>query len=294
MHRNSFLAATALAVFALTGTATAAPEWNLVTGVLGRDPVEQPNDIRRYNFPRGDLTVVADGIEIKPGFALGTWLSFLPMGDDAMVMGDIVVLQEELPDVVAALAAGGINITAIHHHLIRAEPFPLYIHIEGMGDATGLATTLREALETTATPLDPPAPPGEQPPMPLDTAAIDAAMGREGEAGGGIYRFNIPRAEDIVADGMTIPTALGLGIALNFQPTEGNRAVINGDFVLTADEVNPVIAALTEHGIEVISIHNHMLTEEPRLFFMHFWGNDDAVALATGLRAALDLMNVRP
>jgi hypothetical protein len=273
-------------------TALAAPDWDAVTAAFGRDAVEQPGDIHRFNFPRSDLEVTVDGLDVMPGLALGTWFAFAPMGDDAMVMGDMVLTGDEVAAVTTALAEAGINITAIHHHILRADPMPIYVHIDAMGDAVEIAEGIRAALETTATPLDPPAPAGDQPPLDLDTAAIDAAMGHAGEAGGGIYRFSIPRAEEITADGMTVPTALGLGIAINFQPTGNGEAAITGDFVLIADEVNPVIAALRAHGIEVTSLHNHMLNDEPRLFFMHFWAVDDAVTLAEGLRAALNLVNV--
>jgi mono/diheme cytochrome c family protein len=294
MSRNSLAASLFAGVLiASAGSALAAPDWNAVTTTMGRDAVEQPGDIHRYNFPRTDLDVVADGVEIKAGFALGSWLSFAPMGDMAMVMGDLVVLQTEVPALVAALSAGGIDITAIHHHLIRAEPFPLYVHVEAMGDAATLATALRAALDATATPTTPPAAAGDEPALALDTAAIDGIIGFEGTAGGGVYKFSIPRAEAITANGMEIPNALGLGIALNFQPTEEGQAAITGDFVLTADEVNPVIAALTERGIEVTALHNHMLNDEPRLFFMHFWANADALELARGLRAALDLVAIQ-
>lgn len=287
--RHILSAATIAACLSFATAAVAAPDWTTVTTTMGRDPVEQPGDIHRYNFPRSDLTVTVDGVEIKAGFALGSWLSFAPMGDMAMVMGDLVVLQTEVPALVAALSAGGIDITAIHHHLIRAEPFPLYVHVEGVGDAATMAVALMAALGTTATPTAAPAP-ADEPPLAIDGAAIDGIIGFEGAAAGGVYKFSIPRADAITANGMTIPNALGLTIAINFQPTGEGRAAITGDFVLTADEVNPVISALSEHGIEVTALHNHMLNDEPRLFFMHFWANADALDLARGLRAALDLV----
>ncbi|MGD9740392.1 MAG: DUF1259 domain-containing protein [Parvibaculaceae bacterium] len=273
-------------------SAAATPDWAAVTAAFGRDAVEQPGDVHRFNFPRSDLSVTVDGVEVRPGLALGTWFAFAPMGDDAMVMGDMVLTGDEIAAVTTALADAGIDITAIHHHILRAEPMTYYVHVDAMGDAVAIAEGLRAALETTATPLDPPPAAGEQPPPDIDMAGIDAALGRAGEAAGGIYRFSIPRAEAITADGMTVPNALGLGTAINFQPTGNGEAAITGDFVLTADEVNPVIAALRAHGIEVTSLHNHMLDEEPRLFFMHFWAVDNAVTLAEGLRAALDLVNL--
>ena len=124
------------------------------------------------------------------------------------------------------------------------------------------------------------------------SAAIDKALGHPGKANGEVYQFTIPRAETLMDGGMAIPVSMGTGIAINFQPTGNSKAAITGDFVLIAKEVNPVIKALRENGIEVTAVHNHMLDDQPRLFFMHFWANDDAQKLAKGLRAALDKVNV--
>jgi hypothetical protein len=167
------------------------------------------------------------------------------------------------------------------------------MHVQGNGDLVKLATVLHAALAESKTPLSAaPAAPTAPPPIDLDTAAIDQTLGAKGANNGGVYQFNIPRAEPIKDNGMDIPPPMGSANAINFQPTDGGKAAITGDFVLTAKEVNPVLKALRDHGIEVTAIHNHMLDDEPHLFFMHFWANDDARKLAEGLKAALAHVNI--
>ncbi len=210
-----------------------------------------------------------------------------------MVMGDLVLTQDEVNPVMKSLAEGGIEITALHNHLLRSSPATMYMHVEGHGDPVKLATTLHTALALSGTPFATPTASGSPPTIDLDTAKLDEVIGQKGKANGGVYQFTVPRAEAISDDGMAVPRSMGTGIAINFQPTGGGKAAITGDFVLIASEVNPVLLALREHGIEVTALHNHMLNDEPRLFFMHFWANADAQALARGLRAALDQMNVK-
>ncbi|HZP18131.1 MAG TPA: DUF1259 domain-containing protein, partial [Terriglobales bacterium] len=191
--------------------------------------------------------------------------------------------------VMAKLQQGGIEITAVHNHLQHETPRILYMHMEGHGSAVKLAGALHDALASTGTPAESPAAAPAK--LDLDTDKIDEAMGRKGKDNGGIYQFSVPRAETIRDQSMTVPASMGVATAINFQPTGGGHAAITGDFVLTANEVNPVIQALRENGIQITALHSHMLHEEPRLFFMHFWANDDAVKLAQGLRAALDKTN---
>ena len=202
-------------------------------------------------------------------------------------MGDLVLLQEEVNPVMKKLIEQGIEITAIHNHLLRATPAVMYMHYMGHGDAAKLASAVRSALEESKTPLESPAKPASQPTIDLDQAAIEKALGAKGTPNGGVLQFSIPRAEAIKEHGMTLPASLGMGIAINFQPTGDGKAAITGDFVLTAREVNPVLRALRDNGIEVTALHSHMLEEQPRLFFMHFWANDDVQKLAEGLQAAL-------
>lgn len=281
-----------LAVFAATFATQARAEvdWAKIDQTIGRPSLAQPDGVHRFGLPRTDLRVTVDGIAIKPVFALGSWLAFEPMGDDAMVMGDLVLTQTELNPVMARLAQGGIHITAIHNHLLRAEPMTLYMHIGGHGNPLKLAETLRAALNLTGTP--PPATGAAASGSALDGAALDRVLGRAGKASGGVYQFTIPRAEAIMDEGMAVPASMGMGTAINFQPTGDGRAAVTGDFVLVAAEVNPVLATLRQNGIEVTALHNHMLNDQPRLFFMHFWAVSDPAVLARGLRAALDKTNV--
>ncbi|HTC92672.1 MAG TPA: DUF1259 domain-containing protein [Terriglobales bacterium] len=266
-------------------------QWKAVEDALGRPGQVQPDGVLKFGMPRRDLKVSVNGVEVKPGFALGSWAAFKKSGSEAMVMGDLVLLQEEVAPVMAKLQEEGFEITALHNHLLGETPRIMYMHIGGHGDAVKLAESLKAALALTGTPL--PAPIGTMPnaEIGIDTKKIGDIIGRTGKVNGGILQFAVPRAEPITDGGMTIPNSMGISTAINFQPTGDGRAAITGDFVLLGKEVNPVIKALRENGIAVTAVHNHMLTEEPRLFFMHFWANDDALKLAKGLRAALDQTN---
>ena len=247
-------------------------------------------DVHRYGFPRTDLQVTVDGVTIRPTFALGGWAAFKPAHGGAMVMGDLVLLDTEMTPVMTKLIENGIEITAIHNHVLRGNPATYYMHIGGHGDPVKMAAAIRTALGESKTPLTAAPPPATPPAIDLDTAQIDQIIGAKGQNNGGVYAFGVPRRDPITEDGMQVAPAgpMGLATAINFQPTGSGKAAITGDFVLTGDEVNPVIKALRANGIEVTAIHSHMLSEQPRLIFMHFWANDDALKLARGLRAALD------
>ena len=262
-------------------------DWQKVDDAFGRKPAVS-DDVHRYSFPRTDLTVTLDGAAIKLG--LGGWIAFKPAHGEAMVMGDLVLLETEINPVMLKLIEGGIEITAVHNHLLRATPATFYMHVGGHGDPARMAAVIRDALGASKTPLATPAAAGPAPEIDLDTAQLDQLIGVKGRANGGVYAFNVPRREPIKENDIVMtpvgPTGVAIGIA--FQPTGGGKAAISGDFVLTSDEVNPVIKALRANGIEVTALHSHMLDEQPRLFFMHFWANDDAMKLARGLRAALD------
>jgi Domain of Unknown Function (DUF1259) len=263
-------------------------DWQKVDTALGRSAAVT-GDVHRYGFPRTDLQVTVDGVTIRPSFALGGWAAFKPMGNMAMVMGDLVLLGGEVNGVISKLLEGGLEVTAIHNHLLRAEPMTFYMHIGGHGDPEKMATALRAALGASKTPLTPPAA-GTPPAVDLDTAQIDQILGARGTNNGGVYAFGIPRRDQITESSMQVAPAgpMGVATAINFQPTGGGKAAITGDYVLIASEVNLVVNALRQNGIEVTAIHSHMLDEQPRLIFLHFWANDDAIKLARGLRAALD------
>lgn len=264
--------------------------WKLVDEGLGRGGTTQQDGVRRYSFPRSDLKVQLDGVTIKPALALGSWLAFQPMGKHAMVMGDLVLTHDEVNPVMTELLRGGVTVTALHNHLLRSSPATMYMHVRGHGDPWTLAVALRTALSRSATPV-PPAPAGDAH-LDLNTAALDRIIGRTGKATGGVYQYVVPRPEKLMAAGMAAPATMGTGTVLNFQPTTGGKAAITGDFVLTAKEVDPVMRALRDANIEVTALHNHMLDDHPRLFFMHFWANHDAHRLAQGLRSALSKMNL--
>lgn len=282
------VAALSLAAFACA-PAMAAESWEqAIAAGLHKPGTEMPGGVYRVGLPRTDLKVTLDGIELKPAFALGSWLAFARHGDgEVMVMGDLVLTDQEVNPVMKRLLDSGIEITALHNHLLGGSPHTMYMHISGHGDPAELATALHDALKESGTPFSAPTAAAAAAPLDLDTAAIDQALGRNGKVNGGVYQISAPRAEAPSDGGMALPEAMGSAIAINFQPTGNGRAAITGDFVLTADEVGPVMRALRENGIEVTAVHNHMLNDEPRLFFMHFWANDDAKKLATGLAAAL-------
>jgi len=318
------LKAAALCIMLPAAAGAAEADWTKVADALGKSGTEMPGGVYRVGLPRTDLHVKLDGVDIKPTLALGSWLAFQGKGEAAMVMGDLVLTEDEVGPVMKKLTENNIEITALHNHLLRAQPSTLYMHVLGHGDPAKLAAALHDGLALSKTPLgnatasagsqtftpgseqpartgpaavttspQEPAAGSNQPArLDLDTAMIDKILGAKGKAAGGVYQVGIPRAETIKDGGMEVPVAMGSAEAINFQPTGGGKAAITGDFVLTAKEVNPVLHALRENGIEVTAVHNHMLDDEPRLFFMHFWANDDAAKLAKGLRAALDKVNV--
>ena len=284
-------------LIAATAAQSQETDWQKVDDAIGRKPAVVSGDVHRYGFPRGDLNVTLDGVSIKPALALGGWVAFKGMsgqgmGGQAMVMGDLVLLETEIKPVMTKLVDGGLDITAVHNHLLRANPATFYMHVGGHGDPAKMAAAIRAALTESKTPLAPPAPPAAAPAIDLDTAQLDQIIGVKGQANDGVYQFGVPRRDPAAENAMTLAPAgpLGMATGIGFQPTGNGKAAITGDFVMTADEVNPVIRALRANDIEVTALHSHMLDEEPRLYFMHFWVNDDAVKLAKGLRAALDKM----
>lgn len=270
-------------------------DWQVVDSAMGRPGQTQEGGVHRYSMPRGDLTVTVEGVRIRPALSLGSWIAFKPSaGTEAVAMGDLVLTEAEYNQVIGRLQEGGVGQTAIHKHLPEESPALWWTHVHARGNPAEIANTIREALALTGTPAPTTAPATDSPePLPLDTAQLASILGRAGRVNGGVYQVSFPRAETIRSMGIEVPPSMGVATAINFQPTGGGRAAINGDFVMTASEVDAVTRALRENGIQVVSLHNHLVDEEPRLFFMHFWANDDAVALARGLRAALDATNVR-
>ncbi|MGE5324357.1 MAG: DUF1259 domain-containing protein [Actinomycetota bacterium] len=276
--------------------AAAPAGWKAVDNAMGRAGQDQPGGVRKYGMPRKDLNVSVNGVQVKPGFALGSWAAFNNPGKDATVMGDLVLTQDEVAPVMQKLEAGGIEITALHNHLLYETPRVMYMHIHGKGDAITLARAIHEAVAETKTPgpdSGGAANPGSGQDIGINVTQIEQALGHKGKVNGGILQVGVPRAERITVDGLPVPASMGLGTGINFQPTGGGKAAVTGDFVLIAKEVNPVIKALQSHGIAITALHSHMLTEQPRLFFMHFWAEGDAVKLAQGLGDALRHVNTK-
>ncbi|HTK33654.1 MAG TPA: DUF1259 domain-containing protein [Caulobacteraceae bacterium] len=285
LRLSSIVIATLLALG--TATAQAAPDWNAVAKALGKSGTGMPGGVYRVGLPRSDLHVQLGDIELKPTFALGSWVAFAPMGEEAMVMGDLVLTEDEIEPVMKSLLDNGIEITALHNHLFHAEPPTFYMHIGGMGNPVNMANAIHTALQLSKTPFTAAPPPATPPAIDLDTAAIDTALSAKGMIAGGVYQVGVPRAEPSTAMGVAVTAPLGGAEAINFQPLGGGRAAITGDFILAAKEVNPVLRALRGHGIDVTAIHNHMLDDQPHMFFVHFWAQNDLAKLLTGLKAAL-------
>lgn len=295
----SFLSSVLSAILAASLTAgcgSAVQAQTILTSVIGYELGRAPTitgDVQRFAFPRSDLDVMVDGVEVQPALALGSWLAFRPMTDGHSweVMGDLVLTHNEIKAVLEKLVAGGITITALHNHLLRAQPATMYMHVHGHGDPGALARTLKQALAVTGTPLGRPSP-AEPVPMDqqLDRVAVERHVGRRGTpAAGGVLQFSFPRQHSIQRRGAAIPNSMGMPTAINFQWGGEGSVAATGDFVLSANEVEPVVAALTKAGIEVTALHNHLLDEEPRTFFMHFWGVGTPEQVAGGLRSALAL-----
>lgn len=267
--------------------------WKAVDHALGRTGKALPGDVYKYSMPRSDLRVTLGGVTIKPALALGSWLAFKRVGREAVAMGDLVLTTSEVAPVLGKLQELGVEPSALHNHLLHESPAVMYMHIHARGDPVKIAGTVRQALTLTKTPSEKPSDSKPSTPLGMDTTAIAQALGQTGKVNGGVYQVSVPRAETIQESGMEVPPSMGVATAINFQPTAGRKAAVTGDFVMTAQEVNPVLRALSGTGITVTALHNHMLNDEPRLFFAHFWGNDDAVKLALGLRSALDKMHVK-
>lgn len=294
MRKMFWLVASIVAAFLNTAAMAQEADWQKVDEVFGRKAAVS-GDVHRYGFPRSDLSVTLDGVAIRPAFALGGWVAFKPAHGGVMAMGDLVLLETEINPVMLKLIEGGLEITAVHNHLLRASPATFYMHVGGHGDPVKMATVIRDALAASKTPLATTVGTAPPPAVDLDTAQLDRIIGVKGQSNGGVYQFAVPRRDPVNEAGMQLAPVgpMGVAEAINFQPTGGGKAAITGDFVLTGEEVNPVIRALRGNGIEVTALHSHMLDEQPRLFFCHFWANDDAMKLAKGLRAALDKSAVR-
>jgi len=283
-----------VAVFAFSSVAAAqqvaAGNWAAVNKAMGRSGTIQSDGVMKYSFPRGDLDVTLDGVKIKPALALGSWVAFNRVsGSSAMVMGDLVLTQDEIQPVITALEENGVNASAVHNHLLGESPRITYLHIAANGEPVRLATVISSALGRTRTPAAA-SPVASAAAIDLDTALIHRTLGYAGKVNGGVYQVSVPRPEKIRMGGEIIPPSMGVSTAINFQPTGGGRAAITGDFVMETGEVAPIVRVLRGNGIAITAIHSHMVGESPRLYFMHFWANDNAAKLASSIRRALEQM----
>lgn len=293
IHPGTFphVVVAAIALSLPSGAQQPAHDWSAVEQALGRPGLSQPGGVIRFGFARGDLQVDVGDVRVLPALALGSWVAFRPEGARATMMGDLVLTEEELGPVTDRLREGGVDVTAVHNHLLGERPRVLYAHIHGHGDPARLAQSVHAALALSKTPLaTPPAVTAVR--IDLDTAAVAKALGAGGRVNGGVYQVSVPRAAVIREGGAPLSPAMGVATAMNFQPLGGGRAAITGDFVMIPSEVDAVQRALRAHHIGITALHSHMTDEQPRLLFMHFWAVDDAVTLAQGLRAALDRMAV--
>jgi len=292
------LAAIALAAALPASAQPADPRWAKVDAVFGAAGKDLPGGVHRFGWPRRDLHVRIGGVAVEPALALGSWGAFIKTGEDgaALAMGDLVLLESELSPVVSELQAAGIEVAAIHNHLNGESPHVVYVHFSGHGDAAALAAGLKKTLARTATPLAAPAAAAAPKPPPADDeafAAVQRVLGRKGTLAGTVLQVGVPRAEKIEEHGLEIPPSMGMANSLNFQRV-GSEVATTGDFVLIAAEVNPVIRELRSQGLEVTALHSHMLTETPRLFFMHFWGVGSPEKIAGALKAALSKVHTKP
>lgn len=290
-----------LLLLLLTGLASGQqvvdPELAKLDQSLGQTGKILPGNVQKYTWPRTDLHVSLDGVSIQTGLALGSWGAFQKGSKEGelMTMGDLVLLPSEVNPVIEQLQAAGIDVLAIHNHLFGETPEIVYVHFEGHGSSEALAKGLKAAVEKTGTPA-----PALTQTAPIQTAPADekafetiqTILGRKGNIAGKVLQIGIPRKEKIEEDGMEIPSSMGMANSMNFQ-ISGDRIAATGDFVLIADEVNPVIKELQAHGIQVTALHTHMLHDSPHLFFMHFWALNTPEKVAEGLNAALSRVNVK-
>jgi hypothetical protein len=289
-YRVAIVGVLLFAVAAKPRDNTRADDWSAVTSAIGRSGTLQPDGVMKYSFPRSDLKISVGGIRVRPALALGSWVAFKrTTNGQAMVMGDLVLTEAEVQSVLSALQQKEVQQTAVHNHFLRESPRVVYVHISAHGDATKIAAAIRAALDLTKTP-PPETAAGATGRLDLDTALIHRTLGYGGNVNGGVYQVSVPRRETITMDGEVVPPSMGVSTSLNFQPTGRGWAAIAGDFVMLSSEVNRIIPILRSNGIDVTALHSHMIGEEPRLYFMHFWADDNAGKLAAALRQAVDQM----
>lgn len=245
--------------------------------------------------PQNDLKIIVDGFQIIPPMGLGSWAAFAPAKEGAMLMGDIVVTEDDLLPVQQEVIHQGLTITAIHNHFIRSHPNVMYMHIGGMGDEKALASKVKAVFDkiTENRGGNPADGPETEVVNTLDTTMIDQVLGYSGKMSRGVYKITIGRPDVKLKDhNSPVSTFMGFNTWASWQGTP-EKAAVAGDFTMLADEVKPVVKTLIENNIEVVALHNHMVQEKPRIFFLHYWGVGEATKLAHALRKALDQTGAR-
>lgn len=266
---------------------------SLDTAVIEREmgkAGESKGDVYKISFPRTDLSVTVEGVKVKPGLALVSWMAFRPAGEATIVDGDLVLTEDEIYPVLREIQQHGLKVTALHNHLVQESPKIMYLHFWGEGDASKLSSGLKKALSRTQTPLTPPPDEDTKAEDSFDVEQIQHTLGQKGALKRGVLNVSVPRPETITVHGVELPPSMGMASVMNFQAAGDGKLGATGDFVMIGDEVNAVARALTEHGIRVTALHNHLLDDSPDLFFMHFWAHDSSEKVAQGLRAGLDAM----
>ena len=261
----------------------------IIENIVGKQGTED-NGEYKITIPQNDLNVMVDGFRINPPMGLGSWAAFSPTAEGAMLMGDIIVGGDEIGPVQKVIIEQGLSVTAIHNHFVRNQPNYMYMHIGGMGSEEKLANGVKAIFDTIQELRggDPAAAQAATVENTLDTTMITNILGHEGSMNNGVFKVTIGRPDvDLKDHGSPVSTFMGFNTWASWQCTL-EKAAVAGDFTMLASEVEPVIKALVEHNIEVVALHNHMVHEEPRIFFLHYWGVGPAEELANGLKAALD------
>ena len=258
-----------------------------VAGMKGTEK----NGEYKITVPQNDLNIIVDGFKIIPPMGLGSWAAFTPCDDSAMVMGDIIVTETDLAPVQQEVIRQGFTITAIHNHFVRNRPNIMYMHIDGKGKVENLSVSVKAIFDKVkeSRGKDPKESKADSVVNTLNFAMLDSIMGHKGEGSKGVYKYTIGRPDVALKEhGIPVSTFMGFNTWAAWQGTP-EKAAVAGDFTMLENEVAPVIKALVENNIEVVAVHNHMVHEEPRIFFLHYWGVGNAEKLAKGLRAALDV-----
>jgi len=257
-----------------------------VTGMKGKENKGE----YKITVPQNDLQVTVDNFKIIPAMGLGSWAAFTPSPDGAMVMGDIILTENDLKPVQQEVIGQGLTITAIHNHFVRNHPNVMYMHIGGSGPTDQMAQKVKAVFDAVKTSRghDPAATSSDSVVTTINVSELDGIIGAKGEWSKGVYKYTLGRPDVMLKEhGVTVSTFLGFNTWAAWQGTPDHAAVC-GDFTMLEDEVAPVIKTLIENGIEVVAVHNHMTHEQPKIFFLHYWGVGDATKLAQGLKAALN------